>query len=153
MRLKATIRDGFVIKASLYKNALKIWDRYCEKRYDSVIIYEKFWNGTIHKFITYEYLFFLRKTNIIEKIIKNCGDEIHERYQDNILIRRLKRQRGYNHDLNTAAYQEWYDNGIRKLEYYYLFGDIHNAIGPAVCKWNSSGYMINCKYSPSVILI
>lgn len=50
------------------------------------------------------------------------------------------------HSVGKPAYQEWFDNGLRKLEVYYTVNVVNNPTGPAVSKWLDTGYLIRYKY-------
>ena len=56
------------------------------------------------------------------------------------------------HNENGSARQEWYKNGQKKLEQYYINGKLHREDGPAIIWWfedgkkHSESYYINDKY-------
>ena len=62
-----------------------------------------------------------------------------------------KNNNGY-HNYNGPARQEWYENGQKKTEEYWINGKRHRLDGPAVQKWydngqkESSRYIINDKF-------
>jgi len=48
--------------------------------------------------------------------------------------------------IGKPAKQLWYENGMRRAEYYFTMGKLNNPAGPAVCKWDDRNVLTRCRY-------
>jgi hypothetical protein len=149
MRLYANIVDGKVKYSELRDRfGFVCWCFKISSNGFYKLIVETFFDISNSITNKYTYRFVSGKKTLISKYSETVSGDIEENYNINgIIVNRVCRNRhGLVHNIGSPAYQEWYDNGLRKLEIYYTMNRKNNPIGPAVSKWKETGYLLRHKY-------
>jgi len=149
MRLNATIAEGKVRYSEVRDNfGFVCWTYELNDGgfYDSIIETTHDRKKRSNEARTYK--FYKGKKTLISIEINTRNGSIEESYnvKGNIVYRILRNREGLIHNTGEPAYQEWYDNGLRKSEFYYTRNKLNNPTGPAVSKWKETGYLLRHKY-------
>lgn len=147
MFLTAKIRNGFVREAYKYDKFNNIKWKYFfnyPSRIEIILIKD---NMTSTRWF-YSYNCSAKEKVLYRKLHYSGPIRIDERYYNNgFLSERMTTYKGSLHSHNSKpSLQRWYENGMRKNEFYHTRGKLNNPIGPSVTKWNSNGYLLRCKY-------
>jgi len=147
MRLKSTIKNGRVVHSELRNNfGILSWSYkfYNDGFYANII--ETIFDGECFKKSIYQII--NGKKVLYLKEYKTKIGTVEESYykNGNIATKVYRNYLGYIHNIGKSAYNEWYENGLRKLEIYYTMNKFNNPIGPAVSKWKETGYLLRHKY-------